>query len=44
VEIQATFANKDSRLHPGMFVEVDVVGGISSAVVALPASAISYAP
>lgn len=44
VEIQATFANKDGRLHPGMFVEVDVVGGVSSAVVALPASAISYAP
>lgn len=44
VEIQATFANRNGVLRPGMFVEVDVVGANSSAVVALPASAISYAP
>jgi membrane fusion protein (multidrug efflux system) len=44
VEIQATFANRDGLLRPGMFVEVEVVGATGSAVVALPASAISYAP
>jgi membrane fusion protein (multidrug efflux system) len=44
VEIQATFENRSGLLRPGMFVEVDVVGGVSTAVVALPASAISYAP
>ncbi|HEU4928293.1 MAG TPA: efflux RND transporter periplasmic adaptor subunit, partial [Candidatus Krumholzibacteria bacterium] len=44
VRTQATFANRDGRLRPGMFVEARVMTGASSAVVALPASAISYAP
>ncbi|HET6350036.1 MAG TPA: efflux RND transporter periplasmic adaptor subunit [Candidatus Krumholzibacteria bacterium] len=44
IEVQAEFANKDDRLHPGMFVEVDVLTGHDSHVVALPASAVAYAP
>jgi membrane fusion protein, multidrug efflux system len=44
VQAQATFANVDGRLRPGMFVQAEVVLGPSSPVVSLPASAISYAP
>ena len=44
VQIQATFDNADGRLRPGMFVEAQVVMGASQVVVALPASAVSYAP
>ena len=44
VQVQATFANADGRLRPGMFVEVHVEQGESTPVIALPASAISYAP
>jgi membrane fusion protein (multidrug efflux system) len=44
IQIQATFANPDGRLHPGMFVEVRITLGASSPVVSLPASAIGYAP
>lgn len=44
IEVQATFANRDGALRPGMFVEVEVVLGSSTSVIALPASAISYAP
>ncbi len=44
VQIQATFANADGRLHPGMFVETQVLLGASQQVIALPTSAISYAP
>ena len=44
VQIQATFANADGRLRPGMFVETFVEQGVSTPVIALPASAISYAP
>ncbi|MBI5440245.1 MAG: efflux RND transporter periplasmic adaptor subunit [Deltaproteobacteria bacterium] len=44
VQVQASFSNPDGSLHPGMFVEVGVVLGTSSPVIALPASAISYAP
>jgi membrane fusion protein (multidrug efflux system) len=44
VEVQATFANRDGTLRPGMFVEVEAALGSSSTVIALPASAISYAP
>jgi membrane fusion protein (multidrug efflux system) len=43
-QVQATLANPGGRLRPGMFVQVEVVLGPSQAVVALPASAISYAP
>ena len=44
IQIQATLANPDGRLRPGMFVQAEVVLGPSHALVALPASAISYAP
>jgi membrane fusion protein, multidrug efflux system len=44
VEVQATLANPEGRLRPGMFVEAKVVLGEGSSVVALPTSAISYAP
>jgi membrane fusion protein (multidrug efflux system) len=44
VQIQATLANPAGKLRPGMFVKAAVALGASSSVVALPASAISYAP
>lgn len=44
VQVQATFENPDGRLRPGMFVETRIALGESTAVIALPASAISYAP
>jgi membrane fusion protein (multidrug efflux system) len=44
IQVQATLANPGSRLHPGMFVQVEVALGPARAVVSLPASAISYAP
>jgi membrane fusion protein (multidrug efflux system) len=44
VEIQATLANAEEKLRPGMFVETQVVLGSGAPVVALPASAINYAP
>ncbi len=44
VQVQATFENRDGRLRPGMFVQAHVRIGEASTVVALPASAVSYAP
>jgi membrane fusion protein (multidrug efflux system) len=44
VQVQATLANPQGRLRPGMFVNTEVILGDASAVVALPASAIDYAP
>jgi len=44
VQAQATFRNPAGRLRPGMFVKTQVGLGASAAVVALPTSAISYAP
>jgi membrane fusion protein (multidrug efflux system) len=44
VQVQATLANPDGTLRPGMFVQVEVILGSSRPVLALPASAISYAP
>jgi membrane fusion protein (multidrug efflux system) len=44
VQVQATLANPEGKLRPGMFVQVEMVTGADHAVVALPASAISYAP
>jgi membrane fusion protein (multidrug efflux system) len=44
VGVQATFANDDGRLHPGMFVETKIDLGAGASVIALPASAINYAP
>jgi membrane fusion protein (multidrug efflux system) len=42
--VQAKLANPDEKLRPGMFVETQVVLGASTPVVALPTSAIAYAP
>jgi len=44
VQVQATLANPEGKLRPGMFVQVDVGVGAGRAVITLPASAISYAP
>ena len=44
IQIQATLANPEGRLRPGMFVQSEVLLGASHAIVALPASAINYAP
>ena len=44
IQVQATLANPGGRLRPGMFVEVEVALGPTQSVIALPASAISYAP
>jgi membrane fusion protein (multidrug efflux system) len=43
VQVQATLANPAGKLRPGMFVEVEVTGS-DRPVIALPASAINYAP
>jgi membrane fusion protein, multidrug efflux system len=44
VQVQATLSNPEAKLRPGMFVQVEVVLGAPQPVIALPASAISYAP
>jgi membrane fusion protein, multidrug efflux system len=44
IQVQATLANPQGTLRPGMFVQTEVVLGPSRPVLALPASAISYAP
>jgi len=44
ITVQATLANPDGKLRPGMFVQTEVTLGPSQKVLALPASAISYAP
>src|SRR5258708_5849640 len=44
IQVQATLANPEGKLRPGMFVNVDVAVGQPQSVVALPASAINYAP
>jgi membrane fusion protein, multidrug efflux system len=44
VQVQATLANPGGKLRPGMFVEVELTTGADRPVVALPASAINYAP
>jgi membrane fusion protein, multidrug efflux system len=44
VQVQATLANPGGKLKPGMFVQVELGFGVSRQVIALPASAISYAP
>jgi membrane fusion protein (multidrug efflux system) len=44
VQVQATFANAQGRLRPGMFVQAKVLMGGQREVVTLPASAINYAP
>ncbi len=44
IQVQASFDNPDGKLRPGMFVEAQVVLGPAETHVALPASAINYAP
>lgn len=44
VQVQATLANPEGKLRPGMFVQVEVGVGAERSVFPLPASAISYAP
>ena len=44
VRVQATFENRQGRLRPGMFVTARALLDTQDPVVALPASAISYAP
>ena len=44
IQVQATLPNPEGKLRPGMFVQVQVVLGESRQIVALPASAINYAP
>jgi membrane fusion protein, multidrug efflux system len=44
IQVQATFQNSDFRLRPGMFAKVSVIMNEKQAVVAIPATAIHYAP
>ena len=44
IQIQATLANPDGKLRPGMFVQTEILLGATQRAVTLPASAISYAP
>ena len=44
LQVQATVANPQGKLRPGMFVQVELKFGDGRQIIALPASAISYAP
>jgi membrane fusion protein, multidrug efflux system len=44
IQVQASFDNPDGKLHPGMFVQTQVLLGSDRQVITLPAPAISYAP
>jgi membrane fusion protein (multidrug efflux system) len=44
IQVQATLTNPGDRLRPGMFLQVEVSLGQARDVIALPASAINYAP
>jgi membrane fusion protein (multidrug efflux system) len=44
IQVQATLANPEGKLKPGMFVQTQVELPATEAVIALPASAINYAP
>jgi membrane fusion protein, multidrug efflux system len=44
VQVQATLANPGGKLRPGTFVQVALVTGAERPVIALPASAINFAP
>jgi membrane fusion protein, multidrug efflux system len=44
IQVQATLSNPEGKLKPGMFVQVEVALGAPQPVIALPTSAISYAP
>jgi membrane fusion protein, multidrug efflux system len=44
VRVQATVPNSDGQLRPGMFVNVDIVLPTESKVLAIPVTAVLYAP
>ena len=44
VRVQSTFANPGGRLRPGMFLQVKITVGRGSSAIAIPASAVNYAP
>jgi membrane fusion protein, multidrug efflux system len=44
VMVQATLRNPSGLLRPGMYVQVEASRGAAQSVIALPASAVSYAP
>jgi len=44
LKIQATLANPQGKLRPGMFVDTQVLIAASHDIIALPASAVNYAP
>lgn len=44
IQVQATLANPQRLLRPGMFVQAEVQLGAARPLVTLPASAVSYAP
>lgn len=44
IQVQATLTNKNDKLRPGMYVQVELPLGQPRQVVPLPASAINYAP
>ena len=44
IQVQAMLANPDGKLRPGMFVQTELLLGANQPAIALPASAISYAP
>lgn len=44
IQVQSIVTNKDNRLRPGMFVQVQLPLGSPRQVIPLPASAINYAP
>ena len=44
IQVQATLANPGGTLRPGMFVQTTVALGGGQSVIALPASAVNYAP
>ena len=44
IQVQTILSNPQNKLRPGMFVQVSMGLGASTPVVALPASAVNYAP
>lgn len=44
VRVRATFPNRDGRLRPGMFANVEVLTGEEQRVLTIPATAVLFAP
>jgi membrane fusion protein (multidrug efflux system) len=44
IQVQATVPNQDHRLRPGMYAKVNLITGTERTVVAIPDSAVNYAP